>query len=125
VPYDKVLAIFHYFSTSSGFPCNLTAEPGTGGSLIVAFDDNRALRSVRRIYGVACLHHWHARRVAFGFTRGAMQPRGALRPDQRPDGDLDGAGVYQHGPPDHAGGADRMIKTAVKPTTSTVEPAST
>ncbi len=70
--YDKVLAIFNFFSHENGFSYSLETQPGTSGSAIVDFLNNKegfceqyaaAMAWLVRADGIPA-------RVAFGFTRG-------------------------------------------------------
>lgn len=71
--YDKVLAIFNFFSHANGFSYRLETESGTSGSAIVDFLDSKA--GFCEQYAAAMA--WLVRtagipaRVAFGFTRGS------------------------------------------------------
>jgi len=71
-PYDKVRAIYDYFSREHGFSYSLQTQAGTSGSDIQAFLKNKvgfcqqyaaAMAWMVRVAGVPA-------RVAFGFTRG-------------------------------------------------------
>jgi transglutaminase-like putative cysteine protease len=70
--YDKVMAIFNFFSRDNGFTYSLETESGTSGSAIVDFLVNK--RGFCEQYAAAMA--WLVRtagipaRVAFGFTRG-------------------------------------------------------
>jgi transglutaminase-like putative cysteine protease len=70
--YDKVMAIFNFFSRDNGFTYSLETESGTSGSAIVDFLINK--RGFCEQYAAAMA--WLVRaagipaRVAFGFTRG-------------------------------------------------------
>jgi transglutaminase-like putative cysteine protease/uncharacterized membrane protein YhaH (DUF805 family) len=72
-PYDKVRAIYDYFSAANGFSYSLSTKYGTSGSQIVDFLTNKqgfceqyaaALAWLVRAAGIPA-------RVAFGFTRGS------------------------------------------------------
>lgn len=72
-PYDKVLALYDFFSADNRFEYSLSTKTGTSGSDIVDFLENRkgyceqyasALAWMVRVAGIPA-------RVAFGFTRGA------------------------------------------------------
>jgi transglutaminase-like putative cysteine protease len=71
--YDKVLAIYRFFSRENGFSYNVQTETGTAGSDIAAFLQNK----VGFCQQYAAAMAWMVRqagipaRVAFGFTRGA------------------------------------------------------
>ncbi|GAA5196852.1 DUF3488 and transglutaminase-like domain-containing protein [Rugosimonospora acidiphila] len=74
-PYDKVLALYNYFSATNGFQYSLSTKSGTSGSDIVDFLNNKrgyceqyasALAWMVRVAGIPA-------RVAFGFTRGSQQ----------------------------------------------------
>jgi transglutaminase-like putative cysteine protease len=75
-PYDKARAILDHFSRDNGFRYRLETEPGTSGSAIVDFLENKAGYCVQYAAAMA----WMARtadlpaRVAIGFSRGT--PRG-------------------------------------------------
>jgi transglutaminase-like putative cysteine protease len=71
-PYDKVRAIYDYFSRDNGFKYSLQTQSGTSGSAIVDFLTNKtgfceqyaaAMAWLVRAAGIPA-------RVAFGFTRG-------------------------------------------------------
>jgi transglutaminase-like putative cysteine protease len=70
--YDKVRAIYNYFSRDNGFSYNLSTQIGTSGSDIASFLKNKA--GYCQQYAAAMT--WMVRaagipaRVAFGFTRG-------------------------------------------------------
>jgi transglutaminase-like putative cysteine protease len=70
--YDKVLALYDFFSKKNGFTYSLTTEPAGNASQIAAFLRNRA--GYCQQYAAALA--WMVRaagipaRVAFGFTRG-------------------------------------------------------
>jgi transglutaminase-like putative cysteine protease len=72
--YDKVKAIFNFFSRENGFTYSLEAESGTGGSAIVDFLTNKS--GFCEQYAAAMA--WLVRtakipaRVAFGFTKGTQ-----------------------------------------------------
>jgi transglutaminase-like putative cysteine protease len=75
-PYDKMMALYRYFSKDNGFSYSLTtADPDGGASAISAFLDNKA--GYCQQYAAALA--WMARdagipaRVAFGFTRGSTR----------------------------------------------------
>nr|WP_205864030.1 DUF3488 and transglutaminase-like domain-containing protein [Planosporangium mesophilum] len=72
-PYDKVRAIYNYFSSSNGFHYSLQTKSGTSGSAILDFLTNKqgfceqysaAMAWLVRAAGVPA-------RVAFGFSRGS------------------------------------------------------
>jgi transglutaminase-like putative cysteine protease len=74
-PYDKVRAIHGYFSGDNGFTYSLETKPGTSGSAIVDFLNNKqgfceqysaAMAWLVRAAGIPA-------RVAFGFSRGSNQ----------------------------------------------------
>ncbi|GIH19040.1 transglutaminase TgpA family protein [Rugosimonospora africana] len=71
-PYDKVLALYNYFSADNKFEYSLSTETGTSGSDIVDFLNNK--KGYCEQYASALA--WMVRaadipaRVAFGFTRG-------------------------------------------------------
>ena len=71
--YDKVLALFRYFSVRNGFRYSLETGPETTGVAIVDFLENKVGFCVQYAAALA----WMARtagipaRVAFGFTRGS------------------------------------------------------
>jgi transglutaminase-like putative cysteine protease len=71
--YDKVRAIYDYFSKENGFAYNLTTSSGTAGSDIAAFLDSK----IGFCQQYAAAMAWMVRaagipaRVAFGFTRGS------------------------------------------------------
>ncbi|AGL15508.1 transglutaminase domain-containing protein [Actinoplanes sp. N902-109] len=74
--YDKMMALYRYFSKDNGFSYSLTtADPDGGASAISAFLDNKA--GYCQQYAAALA--WMARvagmpaRVAFGFTRGSTR----------------------------------------------------
>jgi transglutaminase-like putative cysteine protease len=72
--YDKVRAIYNYFSRENGFSYSLQTQSGTSGSDIEAFLTNK----VGFCQQYAAAMAWMVRaagipaRVAFGFTRGAQ-----------------------------------------------------
>lgn len=74
-PYDKVRAIYDYFSRDNGFKYSLQTKTGTSGSAIVDFLTNKtgfceqyaaALAWLVRAAGIPA-------RVAFGFTKGSQR----------------------------------------------------
>jgi transglutaminase-like putative cysteine protease len=73
--YDRVMAIFTYFTTANNFRYSLSTKPGTSGSDIVNFLQNK--QGYCEQYAAAMA--WMVRtanipaRVAFGFTRGSKQ----------------------------------------------------
>jgi transglutaminase-like putative cysteine protease len=73
--YDKVMAIYRYFSREHGFVYSLATQSGTSGSDIAAFLKNKV--GFCQQYGAAMA--WMVRqagvpaRVAFGFTRGSSR----------------------------------------------------
>jgi transglutaminase-like putative cysteine protease len=73
--YDKVRAIYDYFSLDNGFSYNVQTQTGTSGSDIAAFLKNK----VGFCQQYAAAMAWMVRaakipaRVAFGFTRGTKQ----------------------------------------------------
>jgi hypothetical protein len=78
-PYDKVRALFDYFSRDNGFKYSLQTKTGTSGSAIVDFLTNKtgfceqyaaALAWLVRAAGIPA-------RVAFGFTLGSQRDGGA------------------------------------------------
>jgi transglutaminase-like putative cysteine protease len=77
-PYDKVRAIYDFFSAKNNFTYSLQTEGGTGGSAIVAFLTNR--QGFCQQYAAAMA--WMVRaagipaRVAFGFSSGSNKRDG-------------------------------------------------
>jgi transglutaminase-like putative cysteine protease len=78
-PYDRVRAIYDYFSRDNGFKYSLQTKTGTSGSAIVDFLTNKtgfceqyaaALAWLVRAAGIPA-------RVAFGFTLGSQRDGGA------------------------------------------------
>ncbi|MBT8226535.1 MAG: transglutaminase domain-containing protein, partial [Dactylosporangium sp.] len=71
--YDRVMAIFDYFSPDNGFTYGLKAEPGTDGAEIVSFLSNRRGFCVQYSAAMAWLvrQAGYPSRVAFGFSRGS------------------------------------------------------
>ena len=73
--YDKVMAIYKYFSAANGFRYALSTKPGTSGSDIVDFLNNK--QGYCEQYAAAMA--WMVRtagipaRVAFGFTKGSTK----------------------------------------------------
>jgi transglutaminase-like putative cysteine protease len=73
--YDKVRAIYNYFSRDNGFSYSLSTQTGTSGSDIAAFLKNKV--GFCQQYAAALA--WMVRqakipaRVAFGFTRGSSK----------------------------------------------------
>lgn len=73
-PYDRVMAIFNFFSRQNGFSYSLQTKSGTSGSAIVDFLTNKT--GFCEQYAAAMA--WLVRqagipaRVAFGFTRGTQ-----------------------------------------------------
>jgi transglutaminase-like putative cysteine protease len=75
-PYDRTRAILDHFSRDNGFRYSIQTEPGTSGSAIVDFLENKSGYCVQYAAAMA----WMVReadmpaRVAIGFSRGS--PRG-------------------------------------------------
>jgi transglutaminase-like putative cysteine protease len=73
--YDKVRAIYDFFSPSNGFTYSLTTKPGNSGSAMVDFISKGGRQGYCEQYAAAMA--WMVRavgipaRVAFGFTRGS------------------------------------------------------
>ena len=73
--YDKVMAIYKFFSAKNGFTYSLSTQSGTAGSDIAAFLKNKS--GFCQQYAAAMA--WMVRqakipaRVAFGFTRGSAR----------------------------------------------------
>jgi transglutaminase-like putative cysteine protease len=73
--YDKVLALYSFFSSNNGFQYSLSTKSGTSGSDIVDFLTNKQGYCEQYASALAWLvraAHIPAR-VAFGFTRGSRQ----------------------------------------------------
>jgi transglutaminase-like putative cysteine protease len=70
--YDKVRALYDYFSTENGFRYSLATIEGDSGSAIVDFLENKRGFCVQYAAGLAWLvrEAGFPARVAFGFTRG-------------------------------------------------------
>ncbi|MFS8478976.1 MAG: DUF3488 and transglutaminase-like domain-containing protein [Micromonosporaceae bacterium] len=79
--YDKVRALYDFFSSKNGFTYTLDAESETGGEAIVEFLTRRSGFCVQYAAALA----WMVReagipaRVAFGFTRGTRSEGGVYR----------------------------------------------
>ena len=77
-PYDKVRAIYDFFSEANGFSYNLQTQSGTGGNAIIDFLENR--QGFCQQYAAAMA--WMVRaakipaRVAFGFSSGNNKREG-------------------------------------------------
>src|SRR5205823_10691049 len=73
--YDRVMAIYTYFTTANGFRYSLSTRPGTSGSDMVNFLNSKQGYCEQFAAAMA----WMVRtanipaRVAFGFTRGTRQ----------------------------------------------------
>jgi len=77
-PYDKVRAIYDFFSSKNGFSYSVSTQGGTGGNAIVDFLENR--QGFCQQYAAAMA--WMVRaadipaRVAFGFSSGSNRRNG-------------------------------------------------
>jgi transglutaminase-like putative cysteine protease len=73
--YDRVMALFDYFSPTNGFSYSLRTEQGTSGTQIVDFLTNKRGYCVQYSAALAWLvrQAGYPARVAFGFTRGTGQ----------------------------------------------------